>query len=438
MPSTTNESQVCVIGAGIIGATTALRLQIDGYRVTLIDSNEPGAGCSAGNAGHFATELVYPLASFATLKSAVRMFFRPNSPLRIRLRYLPAFMGWALRFLRAAMPRKFRANTKALAELNGRALPAWKRLLTAMENEEAVALCKFGGSLLAFEREAALSHFEQGREQLETHGVRLELLSSKEIATRTGLAEKDVVGGVFFPDTGHCEDPKALVQTLVDGFTQRGGRVFQQRVTSIVADSRSASLSLADGQTLNTKRVVIAAGVASKALVESLGVTCPLEAEWGYHFHLEQAQGRHSLRVPLTLEERGFIMTPMKQALRLAGSVEFAGVDANPDWRRAEMLEHQATQAMPDLQCCQGTAWRGARPTLPDYLPAVGALTSNGRVLAAYGHQHLGLTLAAVTAELIATFFSSAADVQSGLESESALLLNAVAPDRFGRSQHKR
>ncbi|WP_417623994.1 NAD(P)/FAD-dependent oxidoreductase [Paremcibacter congregatus] len=382
-----------VIGAGIIGVTTAYRLAAAGHTVTLIDRDAPGLGASFGNAGHLAIEQIYPLASPSVLGNIPKMIFDRNGPLVLRPGYFLKFIPWSLRFLWASRPDAFRRGIEATKSLNRAAVPSWTALLDEMALRPMI---RQRGSVELFETEAAFAQAAGLVADLERHGVTAHIWTVEQLRLRLPALTGPAAGAIYYPDTAHCINPHRLVTEILAKAEALGLRFVQDEITEINEDE-AGTVTLRGKQTShNCDTVVLSAGVFSRDLITARGKKPPLEAERGYHYMLPDPG--ITVDLPVTFHERKFILTPMEHGIRLSGTVEFAGTDAPPTRNRARMLFQFAQTVFPKLQDIQGEEWMGFRPTLPDYLPT---LDRRGNIISAFGHNHLGLTQAAVTSQLV-------------------------------------
>lgn len=440
--SDASEADIVVIGAGVIGAACALELSQRGLKVLVLDQNQPGMGASYGNAGHMATEQVFPIADASLLKRIPGMLMDPKGPLRLDWRYLPKIAPWLARLLWNLRPEPYRHSTAGIQALNAASLPAWRELLDSIGQG---SLLRDEGSLLVHERSETKDELAGVATRMQGQGVSVESLPRDEVRRRVpGLAEA-VKGGLFFPETGHVSDPYRLVQALMAAAESAGARFVRAEVTNGEATSDGVRL-VTDRGALTVPRVLVAGGAHSASLVSALtGTSVPLDTERGYHLMLP----RETERLPLAVTslERRFIMTPMNEGLRLAGTVEFAGLNRPARMERARRLLElaQGLFAQP-LSDAGATPWMGFRPSLPDSLPVIDRTGPDERVLLAFGHHHLGLTQAAITARLVAGFVvdeassssvssAPAASAPAGSASKTAKnsALPSLAPYRLGR-----
>lgn len=397
----TMTQDIIVIGGGVIGTSCALALQQAGQNVLLLDREAPGAGASSGNAGHIATEQVFPLASTDILLQLPKMLLDPLGPLSIDWRYLPQITPWMLQLVSNMRPMVNKRSADALSTLNRASLSAWRDMLGSINRTD---LLQEKGSLLAYEKPETKASLLKHIEKLSAYDVPVTHLDAAELHEHAPALSKRLLGALEFPATAHVTDPLKLVEALFEAAQQQGMAYSQTDITGGRLTAEGVELETADG-TLRCKRVLIANGAYAKPLVRALtGVKVPLETERGYHLMLPKEQD--TLPVAITSAERRFIMTPMQGGLRLAGTVEFAGLEREANMKRANMLKQHA-QALFDrpLNTEDAEPWMGRRPSLPDSLPVIDRTGPKGEVLLAFGHQHLGLTQAALTAQLITQLY---------------------------------
>jgi len=390
------KTDALVIGAGIIGAAIAEHLAADGREVLLLDRHAPGQGCSGGNAGHFATDVVLPLANPDTLLGLPKMLLDPLGPLSLRWSYLPRMLPWLTRFALAALPANAKASAEALRSLNRESIVSYDRLLTRTGLQH---LMTKRGAITLYQTVKGQAKHASTVQLLRNYGVNVEALDTQQLLDLEPALTADISGGLFFPDTAHTVDPLALVTQLVNAFVANGGRFEQADVEQIQQQDNNAVLVKTSQGDYLAKKIVIATGAWSKPLMAMLGHKVPLDTERGYHLTLPNPEA--ALTRPTTAFERSFVMTPLSAGLRLAGTVELAGLDAPENPSRADILYQHAQTLLPGLNREGATRWMGCRPSLPDSLPVIGPSPNSDAVFFAFGHQHLGLTQAAITAEIM-------------------------------------
>lgn len=386
---------IAVIGGGVIGVTSALALQLAGHPTLLLEKDEPGRGCSYGNAGVIATSFVLPLSSPRHILAAPRMLLNPMGPLAIRFSHLPAVAPWLARFLINASPGRQRRTIEGLQQLNARSLPAWQNLLEGVAERR---LLIERGMLDVAGNPGALTSLRASGDRLCAAGVSISELDAKEVGEIEPLLLGRVAGGLLHHNVAHVEDPYVLTRTLLSKFLEIGGKLQITDVRALTPNEDGVQIDCVSGSIV-ANRALVAAGQASARLLAGLGVNVPLGVEHGYHLMVPHPCEMPSR--PLSFHSESFLATPMRDGLRLAGTVELARSDASPNWKRADRLLDLAQPYLPGLTRKGTTRWMGGRPSFPDSLPAIGRLAATPRILYAFGHQHLGLTLAAITADIV-------------------------------------
>jgi D-amino-acid dehydrogenase len=385
-----------VIGAGIIGTAIAYDLQKRGRSVVLVDRDAPGKGASFGNMASIAVTEFMPASRPSVWRQIPGWMLDPEGPVRVRPSYMPRLVPWFLRFIAASRPAKLRALEAQGAALCGRALADTLDLLrkTGLEDQISEQGC------LSLYTDAA--EFRADREHieiLERFGFAHEVIDGA-AARALEPALSDKIGmAVRFPDNRSMKDPYKLVLALAERFQALGGRIEAGDVVGFTRSDRITGVTLADGREIAADEVVICAGAFSGRLSKLLDEPIPLETERGYHTQI-MAPGitmQHSIIWPA----RAFMVTPTAGGIRVGGTVEMAGLDAPPDYRRAKVTVRRAQTALPGLACAEFTEWMGHRPALPDTVPIISASAKVRGVFYAVGHGHLGLTYAATTARLM-------------------------------------
>ncbi len=388
---------VAVVGAGIIGAAIAFDLRRRGLDVMLIDRDAPGRGASYGNMASIAVTEFMPVSRPGVWAQIPGWLMDPQGPVRVRPAYLPRLLPWFARFLAASLPSRVRALEAAGAALCGR---VHDDLLPMLDAAGLGGMLSEAGCLSLYADDRELAADRDHIALLERFGLPHQVLDRAQVRAMEPAIGDAIGRAVLFPQNRTISDPQGLVLALVDRFRAMGGRVEQGDVAGFDRAPGLRSLRLADGRVLAADRAVLCAGAHTGRLSRLLGEPIPLETERGYHTQI-MAPGitlRHSIIWPA----RAFMVSPTAGGIRVGGTVEMAGLDAPPDYRRARVLVDRARLALPGLQV-QGTSeWMGHRPALPDTVPIIGPSVTTPGVYYATGHGHLGLTYAATTARLIA------------------------------------
>lgn len=392
-----SQKHVAVIGAGIVGVSTALWLQRDGHRVTMIDPEPPGQGASFGNAGCFSPGSIVPLSAPGLLRQVPGWLTDPTGPLSLRWRYLPFLAPWLVRFIRAGAPAAAAHQAQALSRLLA---PVYECLAPLLRDARGEHLLKRDGSLIVYETEAGWQAAQHGWAVRRRNGIAWQELGPDALRHLDPVLAPGLYRGALLPGNGHTTDPYALLSRLAESFGEAGGRIVAATAVGFTFGRNGLSAVETDAGPVAATAAVVAAGAHSKGLARALGDRVPLESERGYHLTLPAPN--LTPRYPTLAAEGKFVMTPMDGGLRLTGTVELAGLRAAPNWRRAHALLPLARRLLPGLAGDGGTVWMGHRPSTPDSLPVIGRSHRSSDVVYAFGHGHLGLTAAPSTGRLVA------------------------------------
>lgn len=389
-------AEVIVIGAGVIGLSTALMAQARGLSVTVVDREGPAAGASAGNAGAFAFTDILPLASPGILRKAPKWLLDPLGPLSIPPAYALQIAPWLFRFWRACSPRAVAASTTAQTRLMDLSRAELEPFLAATGT---LGMLRKDGNLQVYESEAEFRASLPGWQAREAHGIEFRHMTAADMAAlQPGLSPR-FIKGTFTPGWFSIADPKDYVLALADRFRAQGGTILTAEVTRLEPHESGVYIRT-NGKSLSADKLVIAAGAFSHRIAASLGDRIPLETERGYNTTLPP--GAFDLRCQMTFGGHGFVISRLSSGIRVGGAVELGGLSLPPNYKRSEAMLRKAEAFLPDLKTGGGTQWMGFRPSLPDSLPAIGRSKASPRVIHAFGHGHLGLTQSAGTARLVA------------------------------------
>ena len=392
---------IIVIGAGIIGISSALALQARGRQVLVLDRQAETARASEMNAGAFAFTDIVPLATPGIMRKAPKWLLDPLGPLSVPPAYALKIAPWMLRFWRASWPDRYQASMSAQAALMKLAQEALARQVL---DTGAASLIQAEGQLQLYEGETEFRANLPGWELRKQHGIRFELLESPEAiaAIQPGL-DRRFTHAAFTPDWTNTCDPARWLAHLTSVFLQRGGRIESADVSGLKPSEDSVQIEASDKAWM-AKQVVVAAGAWSHRLAKTIGDRIPLETERGYNTTLPE--GSFDLKTHLTFSGHGFVVTKINGGVRVGGAVELGGLTLPPNFKRADILLDKARRFLPALKTDGGKKWMGFRPSMPDSLPVIDRSPGDRRVVYAFGHGHLGLTQSAGTAELVANLVS--------------------------------
>ncbi|MBB2205525.1 FAD-binding oxidoreductase [Gluconacetobacter takamatsuzukensis] len=388
-----------MVGGGIVGRACALRLLACGLDVALVDPRCDPPPPSWGNAGHIACEQTVPLAGPGTLRDVPRRLY-PRGPLDIGWRHVGTWLPWTLRFLACCTPGRARAGTAALRGLMADALPAWQRLAADLGRPD---LLSCDGTIKLWEDARTMPGAPPHADPLT--GVAATPLPPAQLAAFAAALQVPPAAGRHYGRTAHVTDITALLHAMESRFIARGGIWRATTATHLRPGRHGTAVHLADGTILAPDLVLVSGGIGTRALLARSGMRVPLIAERGYH--VEWDHGGVWTLPNVVFEDRALVVTRFGPRLRATSFVEFTRDDAPFDPRKWQILErHVAQLGLPVAS--PFARWAGARPTLPDYLPAIGRLGTAPGLHAAFGHNHLGLTLAAATAEALVPVMTGA------------------------------
>ncbi len=389
-------SHVTIIGAGIIGINCAVSLRKAGYDVTVIDRLPPGEGCSFGNAGVLATSAFEPLAGPDTLLKVPGWLLNPDSPLFIQWRHLPRLIPWLAQYARAGMFGDFNAACEALFPLMAPSLELYSQLTAEAGVPELVSRC---GGLYVYKNKQQFELAGAGFQRRRERGFDFMALDHTDIRDQEPALSSDYKWAYLVRDYAHIVNPKRLVDALATYAGSLGAEIDVDDVLDVEMGSEGPKTLVTGKGNRPLDKLVIAAGAYSHHLCAKFGDKVPLETERGYHVMINEPGLLPSM--PIMDNDVKAWITPMEHGLRCAGTVELASLDAPENHRRAQVLLRLAKRMVPALNVTDYSVWMGRRPTLPDSIPVIGPATHVSNVFYAFGHQHLGLTGAPATANLI-------------------------------------
>lgn len=390
------QATTVVVGGGMVGMSIARSLIGAGERVTVIERDAPGSGCSFGNAGAISSGSVAPLAMPGLVTKIPGYLLDPLSPLYIRWRYLPQAAPWLWKFVRASAPDRVEAISLALHELLQRSIPAYRRLIARNAADDLIS---FTGQLHLYPDSAQRRADEPIWALRRSRGIVFEDVDAGGIRDLEPEVGPSYTAGVFLPNDGMVRNPHRLVERLAENFQRSGGKIVRGEVVAVDFEDGEPRVLRTREDAIRADRIVVAAGAWSGRLASLLGSRVPLQTQRGYHVTHPDADVR--LTRPVVGADVKCFVTPMDVGLRAAGTVEIDSLEAAPNFERARTLNSYARKLLPGLRIGHFTEWMGNRPCLPDSLPVIGRSPRFRSVHFAFGHGHLGLTEAPITAEIV-------------------------------------
>jgi len=387
-----------VVGAGIVGVAAAINLLRAGQSVTLIDRQVPGEGCSAGSGGILVSSSIVPVTLPGLVWKAVRMLVRPDGPLYLRWRYLPSMAPWLVRYLSHCRTSEAHRIAAALTPLVADSLDEHRHLAKGTAAERLIRETAYAFVYRNREAFAADTFAWRLREE---NGINWRVVEGGAVAEfEPALNAAYRYLAVFDGQHGFIDDPASYIRGLVNAFVAEGGCFRQLEIKALTRDASGRVALCAEGQNIHADDIVIAAGAWSGRLLATIGVGIPMESERGYHVELLGPSVK--LNNALMIADAKCVVTPMSGRLRLAGLVEFGGLEAGPSEAPIRTLAALAGRMFPRLTFERQTAWMGHRPATVDSLPVIGAVPGCVGLTVATGHHHIGLTSGPRTGRLVA------------------------------------
>ena len=391
-----------MVGGGAIGVSAAYELARRGLHVTLLERGELGAGCSAGNAGLLCPSHSAPLATPAALREGLRSLLHSDAAFSIRPRRRT--LSWLARFAAACRNDRAERATDVIRALSVASLELHAELAplgTGFERR---------GTLSVYETEA---RFAAGSREAARSGLTSQVLSAADARALEPALGGTIAGAVFFPQEGHV-DPLRYVRALGEAAAKAGADIRTNvEVRSLAPVETSAGR-------LRPQTVVLAAGVWTALLARGLGLSIPVAGGKGYHIDL--ASGPDDPRTPILMQEARSALTPLPERLRIAGTLDVAGLDDRPRAARVEAMRRAAARVLGHDGRAVLDVWTGLRPCAPDGLPVIGRPAGAPDLVLATGHAMKGLSLAPVTGRLVAELVAGETPSHD---------LGPFSPDRF-------
>ena len=385
---------VGIVGAGIQGVCTGIKLAEKGIKVSLFDKNEPGKMASYGNAGHFSPYAVLQLNRPDILYDVPKMLLSSSGPLALKWNYIPKMMPWILGYLKNCNQKSMMHTAKYMNQILSLALDAYDEIFKDVELGHLVE--RKGVIYIWTDQNLKSRNLEiRIRDEL---GVKQQLLTKQEVLDLEPNLNPVFHAGVLYDYAWHARDPHKILIKLFEKFTKLGGQFFKTEVKNVLQNVDGDTYVKTDNQDYKFDKLVIATGAFSKKFTDQLGEKIPLDTERGYHVHFKNMD--HLIQRPVISMDRGFGMTPMDQGLRAVGTVELGGLKNPPSKKRIQYIINCAKELLPQLGE-HHDEWLGFRPTLPDFLPVLGPAKKFNNIVYAFGHQHLGWTLGAITGKII-------------------------------------
>jgi D-amino-acid dehydrogenase len=391
------KTDVAVLGAGIVGVAAALHLQTRGRDVVLIDRRGAGEETSFGNAGIIERATIFPYLFPRDVRKLAVYAFNGLNEARYNWRDIPAFAPFLYRYFVESAPRRALDHALSIRPLIEACLDEHEKLMAQAGVQH---LLRKTGWLKIFRDEVSFAEARSAADALKPFGLNAAVLDAREIRQVEPFLREVFSGAVHYLDPASVSDPQALTLGYLKLFEARGGRFLQGDAVTMRPATNGFGIETVQGPLL-AREVVLCLGPWSDLALAPLGYTIPFAVKRGYHRHFRAQEGA-SLSRPVLDADRGYLLAPMAQGIRLTTGAEFARRDAPPNYTQVERSEIFARELFPLGGLIEEKPWMGSRPCLPDMLPVLGPAPRHKGLWFNFGHQHHGLTLSAVCGRLLA------------------------------------
>ena len=385
---------IAVVGAGIVGICSAYFLKKSGFNVTLIDREDPGTMTSFGHACSFADYANVPVNYPGLIWDIPKMLLRKDGPLAVDFFYILKNLPWAFSFLQNCKKEKVDEIASSLTNLLKHSQLSYDEIFKDINVQEYIS---HEENLYLFDTKKSFEDYEYANVIRKNNKVKVRNLTKDEVKELEPNIANVYYAGQIFTGSRHTTNPLAISTKIFEKFLELGGTYIKQNVKNLFQKENIIELSL-ENKKINFDKIIISAGAWSNQIANMLGDKFPLDTERGYHILFETNE--KLINRPVAWSESGFYLIQIHDGIRAAGTVEIAGLKKSPNKKRIEMIERQSRKVLPQLGKVKST-WMGRRPTLPDSLPIIGKSQQNSNVIYAFGHQHIGWTLGAVTGKII-------------------------------------
>ena len=390
-----DRDDVVVIGAGIVGVCCALQLAERGLSVTVIDRKPPCEETSFGNAGVISPWSCVPQSVPGLWRRIPRWLIDPEGPVFVRARHAPAFLPWALKFLSAGRQDRIDALGDAMMALSWNSPSNYRAML---QNTPALDLVTDSVYVFVYRHAAQASLDQLGWRMRQRRDVPVSLIEAGELREREPHISHEYEAAILIHGQGRALNPSAIGKAIAEKAESLGVKFVQSETKGITRAAGRWSACCED-QHHDAAHLVLAAGVWSASLLKPLGLRLPLEAERGYH--LVCRNSGVEINNSIMDVEHMCVASQMATGVRVAGTAEFAGIQAAPDHRRAFVFKKALRSLFPEINLDDVEPWMGRRPTFPDSLPCIGRIEGLDGLYAAFGHSHYGLSQAPSTGRII-------------------------------------
>ena len=393
--ASSNDYDLIVVGAGMVGMSTALWAQKEGLKTLLCDAKQPGSGTTCGSACTIATYACIPVNHPSIITSLPHLLTSKDSPLSFNLGHGLKNPSWMISFLNNCRKSKVEHISKSLGQLLQHTDAGLDPLIAEANAEDLIVK---NDCLYFWSTKAGYENAYIGNQMRKSQGVDFDELSAEDVLQLEPKLKQDIYKGLLFQGARHISSPQELVNRMLKRFQALGGTYLANNVIKTKVDSDGVTAYLEDNIEIRGDKLALTAGARSGQIKNTGAEQLPLGAERGYHILYKQHE--NLLSRPVGWAEAGFYATPMADGLRIAGTVEINAINAKFNHKCTDYLQRKSHEMFGDLGIPDSN-WLGHRPTMPDSLPVIGSSTESDKIIYAFGHQHIGLTLGGITGKIV-------------------------------------
>jgi D-amino-acid dehydrogenase len=391
-----------VIGAGIVGVSTALHLQMRGKKVLLIDRRDPGEETSFGNAGVMEMARVLPFG-FPPMSRWLNIALNRDPMARIDYVSLHRSLPWIIKFFFQSQPRPQHENGRKLWPL---IVPSLNEHHYLMQGTDAAKHWQSTGRVTLYRSEHSFVADADYLQAAQEAGVPFDVMNAGAFSAIEPDVRPAYVKAVRWTSTARTTNPSALIKVYAERFTREGGVFSKTNVKRIDAFANKWRVGTSSG-TMEAPDIVLCMGPWTTDITKQLGYRFPLGFKRGYHRHFS-AVGPAKLSHTLSDAEFGYALAPMEQGYRIATGAEFADRDAPPHPQQLDLILARARELFPIGETVDAKPWMGSRPCFTDSLPMIGPAPRHKGLWFNFGHGHVGLTIGPSSGRLLAEMMTGA------------------------------
>jgi D-amino-acid dehydrogenase len=396
------KEKIIIIGGGVVGVCCALHLRSNGHDVTLIDRNPIGEGTALASCGFLAVSDIIPLSRPDMLVKAPKWLLKPESPLHIHGKSLLSVLPWLTRFAFNSRPGRIKNIARDMHALTRTAAEDYQALLSEFGLTDMIGTNPI---IKVFDTENQLNGIRPIHQACREFGYNIREISGSEAAELEPALSHTFEKAVIYEDWRQISDSRRFVTAMATAFQAIGGNILQDEAVGFeIQQSTVSKVLLKDRDSIAGDRIILSAGVWSKALAARLGTKISLISAAGYQTLVNNIEP--ALKYSIVYPEGGVGITPYERGIGIGGSIEFSGINSKPNFKRARILLQRARRVIPDLDTSNGEERIGRRPMCPDTIPVIDRVSRFPNVILATGHGQLGVTLGATTAKLVGQLIS--------------------------------